>query len=58
MAVDTELWKGDGNASDADGVNAEVVVLHAPNHRHIKGTQLLLDAVEALRARGSRSVWR
>jgi hypothetical protein len=54
MAVDTELWKGDGRASPADGVNADVVVLHAPNHRHVKGTQLLLDAVQSLRERGLR----
>ncbi len=52
MAVDTDLFFGDGTASDADGHNAEVVILHAPNHRRIKGTQLLLDEVEALRARG------
>ena len=29
-----------------------VIVLHAPNHRHVKGTALLLEAVEAIRARG------
>lgn len=56
MAVDTEHWKGDGSASSADGVNGEVVVLHAPNHRHIKGTQCLLDAVQALQDRGLRVV--
>lgn len=56
FAVDTELWKGDGDASAADGVNGDVVVCHAPNHRHIKGTQLLFDVVESLRARGLRVV--
>ena len=56
FAVDTEMWKGDGAASAADGVSGDVVVLHAPNHRRIKGTQQLLDAVEALRARGLRVV--
>ena len=52
MAVDTDMWKGDGHATDADGVSGEVVVLHAPNHRHVKGTALLLEAVDSLRARG------
>jgi hypothetical protein len=56
LAVDTELWAGDGHASRADGVSGDVVVLHAPNHRRIKGTQLLLDAVKSLRARGLRVV--
>jgi hypothetical protein len=54
MAVDTELWKGDGAASGADGTRGDVVVLHAPNHRRIKGTQQLIDAIDALRARGLR----
>jgi hypothetical protein len=54
MAVDTEQWKGDGRSSEADGVTGEVVVLHAPNHRHVKGTALLLNAIEALRAKGVR----
>ena len=31
---------------------ATPVVIHAPNHRHVKGTQYLLDAVDRLRARG------
>jgi glycosyltransferase involved in cell wall biosynthesis len=52
MAVDTEQWKGDGAATEADGSTGEVVVLHAPNHRRIKGTQQLIEAVDALRARG------
>jgi hypothetical protein len=56
MAVDTEYWAGNGKASAADGVNGDVIVLHAPNHRHIKGTQRLLDAVEALQDRGLRVV--
>jgi hypothetical protein len=52
MAVDTDLWKGDGTATEADGVDAPVVVLHAPNHRHVKGTAMLIEAVDSLRARG------
>jgi hypothetical protein len=54
MAVDTDLWKGDGTATPADGVGGTVVVLHAPNHRHVKGTARLLAAVDGLTARGVR----
>ena len=28
------------------------VIVHAPNHRHVKGTEYLLDAVDRLRVRG------
>ena len=54
MAVDTELWKSDAGATDADGSADEVVVLHAPNHRRIKGTQRLIEAIESLRGRELR----
>jgi glycosyltransferase involved in cell wall biosynthesis len=52
VAVDTDLWAGDGAASAADGRSGEVVVVHAPNHRALKGTAALEDAVQALRAEG------
>jgi hypothetical protein len=54
MAVDTQLWTGDCKTSDEDGISGEVVVLHAPNHRHVKGTELLLRAVDALRTKNLR----
>ena len=56
MAVDTDLWKGDGTATGADGAGESVVVLHAPNHRHVKGTAMLIEAVDALRRRGLQVV--
>jgi hypothetical protein len=52
VAVDTDLWRGDGTASAADGHNGEVVVVHAPNHRALKGTAALEDAVQQLRGEG------
>lgn len=52
VAIDTDLWMGDGAASTADGHNGEVVVVHAPNHRALKGTAALQDAVRQLRAEG------
>ena len=41
-----------GRKSEADGRNGPVTVLHAPNHRQIKGTADLLDAVDTLRGEG------
>jgi hypothetical protein len=52
MAIDTDSWSPDGNYSAADGRTGEVVVLHTPNHRAIKGTQYLIEAVERLRQNG------
>ena len=52
LAVDTKLWAGDGAASAADGRSGEVAVVHAPNHRAIKGTAALEDAVRRLQAEG------
>jgi hypothetical protein len=52
VAVDTDLWTGDGAASAADGRTGEVVVVHAPNHRALKGTAALEDAVRQLQAEG------
>lgn len=52
LLVDTELWNGPTGGSEADGTNGEVVVVHAPNHRRIKGTHLLEEAVRGLRSDG------
>jgi hypothetical protein len=35
-----------------DGGNAPIRIVHAPNHRHFKGTSYLLEAVERLQADG------
>jgi glycosyltransferase involved in cell wall biosynthesis len=52
VCVDVERFEPKRTYSDADGSNAPVRVLHAPNHRGFKGTQQLLDTVERLRAEG------
>ena len=54
VALDTERWRVAGSGSGADGRDGEVVVVHAPNHRHVKGTRHLLEAVDQLRAEGLR----
>jgi glycosyltransferase involved in cell wall biosynthesis len=51
LGIDIDAWDSPPG-SDNDGRNGEVVVLHAPNHRRIKGTEELLAAVEGLREEG------
>ena len=52
LAIDIARWQPSGTDSGANGRDRPVSVLHAPNHRRIKGTALLERAVEALRAEG------
>jgi glycosyltransferase involved in cell wall biosynthesis len=52
LSIDTASWKPKENYSDADGVNDVVYVAHSPNHRAIKGTEFLFNAVEELRNEG------
>jgi len=53
IAIDAQQWSpADVAAPGGDGRDGEVVVLHAPNHRGIKGTEQLLEAVARLRAEG------
>jgi hypothetical protein len=40
--------------SRADGRNEPVQILHTPNHRGVKGTEFIVEAVHALQARGYR----
>jgi glycosyltransferase involved in cell wall biosynthesis len=54
LAIDTSEWQSTGTYTDANGENAEVVVLHAPNHRALKGTAFLVNAVEDLQGEGLR----
>ena len=46
FSIDTEKWKPNSQPRTAGPFR----ILHAPNHRHIKGTQHIIDAVEELRA--------
>ena len=52
LAIDTDEWSCGRPATDADGENGEVVVLHAPNHRHVKGTDELMRAIAELQREG------
>lgn len=52
VCVDVEDWEPNRDYSAFDGRNGAVRVLHAPNHRHLKGTEELLAAVGHLRREG------
>jgi glycosyltransferase involved in cell wall biosynthesis len=52
FAIDVDAWKPAGEKAGADGRDGEVVVVHAPNHRALKGTEHVIAAVDELRAEG------
>jgi glycosyltransferase involved in cell wall biosynthesis len=52
FAIDVEDWAPTGEKRHADGRDGEVVVVHAPNHRTLKGTSGVIAAVETLRGEG------
>lgn len=52
LAIDLAAWSGKAAYSPHDGRSGPVKVMHAPNHRGFKGTDVLLAAVERLRAEG------
>lgn len=52
LCIDLSVWKARTTYSSHDGRSGPVRILHAPNHRGVKGTEFLLDAVERLREEG------
>jgi len=52
FAIDVDAWAPAGEKGRADGRNGEVVVVHAPNHRTLKGTEHVIETVRALNDEG------
>lgn len=52
LAIDVAADHPASSASPQAGKGDEVVVVHAPNHQHVKGTSALVRAVDELRAEG------
>ena len=48
LAIDTEWW----TPAEARHERAETVIVHAPNHRALKGTDAVIAAVDELRREG------
>lgn len=52
ITIDTDTIQAKTEYSSADGKSGTVKVIHAPNHRGIKGTEFLVQAVENLQKEG------
>ena len=50
--IDTDNHPKKTKYSDNNGINGEVCIVHAPNHRFIKGTEYLEKAIKELREEG------
>jgi glycosyltransferase involved in cell wall biosynthesis len=50
--IDTDAWKSDSEDSGHDGRSGRVRIVHAPNHRAMKGTESLVDACAVLSREG------
>ncbi|MGD1845982.1 MAG: hypothetical protein ACFB10_11365 [Salibacteraceae bacterium] len=52
ITIDTESIQPKQRYSSANGQNGVVKVMHAPNHRGIKGTEFIIEAVKNLQVEG------
>lgn len=50
--IDEDIWKYDRKINLSDGKNGLVKIAHAPNHRGVKGTEFVYEAVESLKQKG------
>ena len=50
--MDCDTWKQKQTYSNKDGKNGIVKVYHTPNHKGIKGTEFLIEAIESLKNEG------
>jgi hypothetical protein len=49
LAIDTEKWVGSVNSRPK---SLRIKISHSPNHRGVKGTEVLIEAIENLQAQG------
>lgn len=54
ICIDITKWRSKVQYSQTNGITGVVKVLHAPNHRGVKGTEFLIQAVEDLKKEGLR----
>jgi len=52
LQIDTKKWYPSKRLNQSDGRNGTVVIAHAPNHRGVKGTEFLIEAVKRLKDEG------
>lgn len=58
ISIDTSFWVARDAYSSSDGQKTPVRVMHAPNHRGIKGTEFIIRAVEELQREGLKIEFR
>ena len=52
LCLDLNDWSVSTRKSTADGINGQVFIAHAPNHRGFKGSEFVIDAVSVLKDEG------
>lgn len=52
LSINVKDWTVKQKLNTANGTDGEVVIVHSPNHRVIKGTEFIEKAVLALQAKG------
>ncbi|HWY12487.1 MAG TPA: glycosyltransferase [Bacteroidia bacterium] len=53
LNINTKEWQSQGKRKfETDGVNGSVKIVHAPNHRGVKGTEFIVEAIKELKAEG------
>lgn len=50
--MDCTLWQPSTKKNHYDGMNGTVKITHTPNHRGVKGTEFIIQAVEELQREG------
>ena len=50
--INLNQWQKKKNYSSANGSNDFVKIIHSPNHRSVKGTEFIIDAIEQLKSEG------
>lgn len=52
LSIDLHTWERKRLFSEVDGRNGVVNVVHSPNHRGVKGTEFIIQAIEDLKKEG------
>ena len=52
LSLDLEQWLPSRRIQQSDGKNIPIHIVHAPNHRGIKGTEFIFQAIEELEREG------
>lgn len=54
LCIDTKIWQPTSRISTSNGIDSEITISHAPNHKGIKGTEFIESAVSKLKSDGYR----